>query len=105
MTFDRLTRCLMLAALVAPVAVEAQGFGLNEIGSCAVGRGFAVTSIPCNDPSEIYWNPGATTALQGWGLYVGAAAVQVNGGFNADSTGRSFPGEVRKSKPIDPGMG
>ena len=94
MNLDRLSRCLLLVALVTPAAVEAQGFGLNEIGSCAVARGFAVTSVPCNDPSEIYWNPAATTGLQGWGLYVGAAAVQVNGGFNADSTGRSYPGDV-----------
>ena len=94
MNFDRLSRCLMLAALVAPAAVEAQGFGLNEIGSCALARGFAVTSVPCNDPSEIYWNPAATTGLQGWGLYVGAAAVQVNGAFNADSTGKSYPSDA-----------
>lgn len=94
MNLDRLSRCLVFAALVAPAAVEAQGFGLNEIGSCALARGFAVTSVPCNDPSDIYWNPAATTGLQGWGLYVGAAAVQVNGGFNADSTGRSYPSDV-----------
>jgi long-chain fatty acid transport protein len=94
MNFDRLSRCIALVALIAPAAVEAQGFGLNEIGSCALGRGFAVTSVPCNDPSEIYWNPAATIGLQGWGLYVGAAAVQVNGGFNADSTGRSYPSDV-----------
>ena len=67
MNFDRLSRCLVLAALAAPMAVKAQGFGLNEIGSCAVARGFAVTSIPCNDPSEIYWNPAATTGLAGIG--------------------------------------
>ena len=94
MNFDRLSRCLLLAALAVPAAVRAQGFGLNEIGSCAVSRGFAVTSVPCNNPSEIYWNPSATTGLQGLGLYVGAAAVQVNGGFNADSTGRQLPGDV-----------
>jgi long-chain fatty acid transport protein len=94
MNVDRLSRCLLLAALVTPAAVTAQGFGLNEIGSCAVARGFAVTSVPCNDASEIYWNPSSTTGLQGLGLYVGAAAVKVNGGFNADSTGRSFPGDV-----------
>jgi long-chain fatty acid transport protein len=94
MNFDRLSRYLVLAALVAPAAVKAQGFGLNEIGSCALARGFATTSVPCNDPSDIYWNPAATTGLQGWGLYVGAAAVQVNGGFNEDSTGRSYPGDV-----------
>jgi len=94
MNFARLSRCLVLAALLAPAAVEAQGFGLNEVGSCAVARGFAVTSVPCNDASEIYWNPASTTGLQGWGLYVGAAAIQVNGGFNADSTGHSYPADV-----------
>ncbi len=94
MIVDRLLRCLMLVALAAPAAAEAQGFGLNEIGSCALSRGFATTSVPCNDPSEIYWNPASTTGLQGWSVYVGAAAVQVNGGFNADSTGRSYPGDV-----------
>jgi long-chain fatty acid transport protein len=99
MNFDRLSRCLMVAALVVPAAAAAQGFGLNEIGSCAVARGFAVTSVPCNDPSEIYWNPASTTGLQGWGLYVGAAAVQVNGGFNADSTGRSYPSDVPAKFP------
>jgi len=94
MNFDRLSRCLVLAALSAPAAMEAQGFGINEVGSCAVARGFAVTSVPCNDASEIYWNPASTTGLQGWGLYVGAAAIQVNGGFNADSTGHSYPADV-----------
>ena len=93
MNFVRLSRCLVVVALVAP-ALEAQGFGINEVGSCAVARGFAVTSIPCNDASEIYWNPSATVGLQGWGLYVGAAGIQVNGGFNADSTGKSYPGDV-----------
>jgi long-chain fatty acid transport protein len=94
MKFDRLSRCLALASLIAPAVAGAQGFGLNEIGSCAVSRGFATTSVPCNDPSEIYWNPGATTALQGWSLYVGAAAVQVNGGFNPDSVARSYPADA-----------
>ena len=68
MNFDRLSRCLILTALLLPAAVGAQGFGLNEIGSCAVARGFAVTSVPCNDPSEIYWNPAATTGLARMGL-------------------------------------
>ncbi len=94
MNFDRLSRCLLLAALVAPAAADAQGFGLNEIGSCALARGFAVTSVPCNDASDIYWNPAETTKLQGWGLYVGAAAIQVNGAFIADSTGRRYAGDV-----------
>ena len=52
-----------LAATALPSGAHAQGFGLNEIGSCAIGRGFAVTGAPCRDASAIYWHPAATTSL------------------------------------------
>lgn len=93
MRLDRAAWCCALLAL-APTAAHAQGFGLNEIGTCAVGRGQAVTGAPCNDPSSIYWNPGATTALPGWTIYAGAAAIAVSGEFTADTTGRVFEGNV-----------
>jgi long-chain fatty acid transport protein len=73
-----------LAALAAPDVVRAQGFGLNEIGTCAIGRGFAVTSRPCDDASAIYWNPAALTRLQGSTASAGATAVQVIGSFTHD---------------------
>ena len=37
-----------LAACALPAVAHAQGFGLNEIGSCAIGRGFAVTGATCD---------------------------------------------------------
>ena len=77
----------LLACGIASAA-HAQGFQLNEIGSCAVARGFAVAASPCKDPSSIYWNPSTTASLEGWSVYAGAAAVQLGGGFTADTSRR-----------------
>ena len=83
-----------LAATAVPSAAQAQGFGLNEIGSCAIGRGFAVTGSPCRDASAIYWNPGAATQLDGLSVLVGAAPVIINGSFTSDVTDREDEGDV-----------
>lgn len=91
-----------LAALAfagAPATLDGQGFGLNEIGSCAIARGFAVTSRPCDDASAIYWNPAALTALDGRTLLVGATAIAVGGNFTADRTGRVDEGDVPVEVP------
>src|SRR5436305_807462 len=87
MKVHRATRLLLasaalaVTALAVPAAVRAQAFGLNEIGSCAVGRAFANTASPCKDASAIYWNPAATTALSGWSISGGVAAIKINGAF------------------------
>ena len=58
MTLHRATRYALALAIVGlPGGARAQAFGLNEIGSCALARGFAVTGAPCDDGSSIYWNP------------------------------------------------
>ena len=55
MTLHRASRyTLTLALLALPAAAGAQAFGLNEIGSCALARGFATTATPCDDGSSIY---------------------------------------------------
>lgn len=88
------------SAVAAPRAAGAQGFGLNEIGSCAVGRGFAVTSTPCDDASVLYWNPGAAaTQARGLAVHVGASAIQVRGRFTADYTGRTDDADVPVELP------
>ncbi|HVE78336.1 MAG TPA: outer membrane protein transport protein [Gemmatimonadaceae bacterium] len=89
-----------LALLAIPAAGRAQGFGLNEIGSCAVGRGFAVTGAPCADASFIYWNPAAGTTQQTrWSILAGLATVAVDGGFIADTTGRVDRADVPMEIP------
>lgn len=87
---------LFLASLVlgAPAALHAQAFGLNEIGSCAVARGFATTASPCRDASTIFWNPAATTWLTGWNAVVGVASIAVGGSFDQDTTFRRFDANV-----------
>lgn len=74
----------------SPSSVWAQGFGLNEIGTCAEARGFANTGAPCHDASSIYWNPAATTSLPGFSIYGGASAIRVIGGFKQDTTGHQY---------------
>jgi long-chain fatty acid transport protein len=91
MNVHRVTRyCFTLAALAIPSALSAQAFGLNELGTCALGRGFANVSGACKDASSIYWSPAATTQLTGWSFYGGIAIIPVNGQFEQDSTGRVF---------------
>ncbi|HEU4563362.1 MAG TPA: outer membrane protein transport protein [Gemmatimonadaceae bacterium] len=92
-------RSLALLGLAVPAALGAQGFGLNEIGSCAVARGHAVTAAPCDDPSAIYWNPASPATMKGWSVYAGVAAIAVGGEFSADTTGAVFEGDVPTEYP------
>src|SRR6478609_8077327 len=87
MKLHRATRfALALGLLGLPAVARAQGFGLNEIGSCALARGFAVTSAPCDDGSSIYWNPGAIPRTSGFTATAGVAAIAIGGGFTQDTT-------------------
>ena len=79
---------IAIAALVAPAALQAQGFGLNEISACGIGRAFANVSGACRDAGSIYWNPAAVTQLPGWSIVAGAAFIPVKGSFTQDTTGR-----------------
>jgi long-chain fatty acid transport protein len=99
MKLVRLASSIMILTALAPAGGRAQGFQLNELGTCAVGRGQAVTGAPCKDPSLIYWNPGAATELSGWTAYLGLAAVNVSGSFTADITRRVDEGDVPFSFP------
>jgi len=83
-----------LALLGLPAVAGAQAFGLNEIGSCALARGFAATAAPCDDASSIYWNPGALPRTRGLSVYGGAAAIKIDGSFTADSTFTEYKGDV-----------
>lgn len=99
MKLHRATRLWFAAAALAavpvvPVALSAQAFGLNEIGSCAVARGFANTASPCQDGSAIFWNPAATTWMTGWNVSGGIAAIAIRGSFTQDTTRAKFNADV-----------
>jgi len=94
----RSNRYLVLIALAfaVPNVADAQAFGINEIGTCAASRGFAVTGSPCKDASAIFWNPAAasTQALKGWSFLAGAALIQIDASFTQDTTFRKYEGDV-----------
>jgi long-chain fatty acid transport protein len=79
-----------LALVASPMAAGAQGFGINEVGTCAASRGFAVTGSPCSDASAIFWNPAATTGLSGWSAYGGVTFISIDGSFTQDTTFRKY---------------
>src|SRR5208283_3357062 len=89
------------ATLIATVAlgavarpVSAQGFGLNDVGSCAIARAYAATGAPCQDASVIYWNPGAAATLHGLSIDLGVTPISVNAAFQADTTLTKYHGDV-----------
>ena len=100
MSVHRFTKHFLAAVLVAlPSTVLAQGFGLNEIGTCAIGRGYAVTGSPCKDASTLYWNPAYAAALTGNSLVVGGASIAVAGSFTRDSSLGRYPAAVPTAYP------
>ena len=95
MHLRRLTRWMAFAALSFPVVgLNAQGFGLNEISTCGIGRAFSAVATGCNDASAIYWNPAAVSRLNGWSVVAGAASIVIDGKFEQDTTLRTFKGDV-----------
>jgi long-chain fatty acid transport protein len=95
MTLHRASRyTIALALLALPAAASAQAFGLNEIGACALGRGFAVTGAPCDDASSIYWNPGAMPSKSGLSVYGGVAIIALKGDFTRDSSFKRYESDV-----------
>ncbi len=95
MTLHRASRyTIALALLALPAIASAQAFGLNEIGSCALARGFAVTGAVCDDASTIYWNPGAMPRKEGLAFLGGAAIIKLNGSFTRDTSFRKYEADI-----------
>ena len=92
MLLRRATRSLLwsAAAVLLPALAGGQGFALNEIGSCAISRGFAATGGACMDASLVFWNPAGLARLSGGSALVGASMIQLNGKFVRDTTMKEF---------------
>jgi long-chain fatty acid transport protein len=98
-----------------PALAGGQGFALNEIGSCAISRGFAATGGGCMDASLVFWNPAGLARLSGGSALVGASAIQLKGKFVRDTSMREFESEaptaivpnffVNKTMKLDKMMG
>jgi long-chain fatty acid transport protein len=79
---------VLTAVLVMPRSVEAQGFSVNEQGSCAMGRGGTGVASPCADGSAIFYNPAGLILPNGKGVVSGGATmIRATGDFTNSSTG------------------
>ena len=94
MTLHRASRFTLALALALPAVAGAQGFALNEIGTCAISRGFANTAAPCDDASSVYWNPGMMPRARGLQVYGGATSIKINGSFTRDTSGATYNAEA-----------
>src|ERR1700752_609921 len=74
------------SSLVAapPRMLGAQGFGVYEHNSCAMGRAGVTEARPCADGSAIFFNPAGLAGLPGTRISGGVTAIAAKGGFTDD---------------------
>ncbi|HEX2645874.1 MAG TPA: outer membrane protein transport protein, partial [Candidatus Dormibacteraeota bacterium] len=73
--------CLLSAI---PAGLAAQGFGIYEQGTCAMGRGGTGVAAPCGDGSAMFFNPAGLAGLTGGRATAGFTLIDVKGGFTDD---------------------
>ncbi len=81
-------RCVRYALWLcagAPALLGAQGFGIYEQGTCAMGRAGTGVAAPCADGSAMFFNPAGLAGLAGKHLTVGVTLLDVRGGFTSDT--------------------
>jgi len=76
----------LLLAVAVPGAVIAQGFSVNEHGSCVMGRGGTGVALPCDDGSTVLFNPSGFAGTTGWTLSGGVTLIKAMGSFTDDLT-------------------
>src|SRR2546428_2032661 len=74
--------CLSFAGV--PGLLAAQGFGIYEQGTCAMGRAGTGIAAPCGDGSAIFFNPAGLAGLKGGHATVGVTLINIEGGFTDD---------------------
>src|SRR6266581_7574937 len=67
-----------------PALLGAQGFGIYEQGTCAMGRAGTGVAAPCSDGSAMFFNPAGLAGLKGGRATVGVTLLDVKGGFTDD---------------------
>lgn len=79
---------VVTALLVMPRSVVAQGYSVNEQGSCAMGRGGTGVASPCADGSAVFYNPAGLILPNGKGVVSGGATfIRPTGDFTNSTTG------------------
>src|SRR5438309_7636835 len=77
-------RYALLLVTAAPTLLGAQGFGIYEQGTCAMGRAGAGVAAPCSDGSAMFFNPAGLAGLTRGHLTIGVTLLDVQGGFTDD---------------------
>src|ERR1051326_2943631 len=72
---------------VAPAALQAQGFGIYEQGTCAMGRAGTGVAKPCHDGSGMFYNPAGIAGDTGLVASAGVTLIAASGSFTDDLTG------------------
>jgi long-chain fatty acid transport protein len=80
--FTRSVLVLLFAGI--PAALHAQGFAINELGICTMGRGGVSAASPCADGSAIWFNPAGLASLTGTHIMVSGTLIRPHGGFTED---------------------
>jgi long-chain fatty acid transport protein len=70
-----------------PGSALAQGFQVNEHGTCVMGRAGVGAPKPCGDGSAIFYNPAGIASMEGPTLSVGVTGIYAYGSFTDDYTG------------------
>ena len=74
-------------SLARPHAALAQGYGVYEHGTCAMGRAGTAVASPCPDGSTIFFNPAGLALMTRQTLSAGGTVIIPSGGFENEITG------------------
>src|ERR1700704_2688323 len=80
----RSVRYALLLCAAFPAPLVAQGFGIYEQGTCAMGRAGTGVAAPCADGAAIFFNPAGLAGLTGGRATLGVTLLDVQGGFTDD---------------------
>jgi long-chain fatty acid transport protein len=95
-----ITAAVLTAVVVMPRSAEAQGFSVNEQGSCAMGRGGTGVASPCTDGSAIFLNPAGLQLAKGKGVISGGATIIAPTGDFTNSTTGEVSTLVDQTTPV-----
>ncbi len=82
----RVVRSALWLCLGVPAGLGAQGFGVYEHGTCAMGRAGVTAASPCDDGSAIFFNPAGLASLTGTRVTAGGTLILPTGSFTRDLT-------------------
>jgi long-chain fatty acid transport protein len=77
-------RFALLLCAGVPSLVAAQGFGVYEHNTCAMGRAGVTAASPCADGSAIFFSPAGLGGLAGTHFSVGVTLIAAQGNFTDD---------------------